>query len=238
MRKRLTRITRRSLVGALVGLAFAAVAGVGLAQVTGGTSNAQPVASTTESQTTSTQTTTTGDREGETADDQESESDSEGNDFAPTQSSTTPSTSTTMPATTTSGDDNGGDLGGGQEKMDVCHHTGNGGEHTINIAAPAVPAHTAQGDTMGACAGDTVATTTTSGSKHKPKKSKHDVTRQQQVTSHVGSGSSTHGNSGHASSHAGGSSHAHASSHAVGAKSHGAGKSHGGGSKGGGKGHG
>ena len=36
--------------------------------------------------------------------------------------------------------------------MDVCHKTGNGGEHTINIAAPAVPAHMAHGDSMGACA--------------------------------------------------------------------------------------
>ena len=48
--------------------------------------------------------------------------------------------------------------------MDVCHKTGNGGEHTINIAAPAVPAHMAHGDSMGACATTTTtaAATTTS----------------------------------------------------------------------------
>jgi len=49
-------MTRRSLVGALVGLAFAAAAGVGLAQVTTGSTQSQPATSTTESQTTSTQT--------------------------------------------------------------------------------------------------------------------------------------------------------------------------------------
>ncbi|MDX6369384.1 MAG: hypothetical protein QOG93_886, partial [Gaiellaceae bacterium] len=42
MRKRLTRLTRRSLVGLLVGLAFAAAAGVGLAQITVSSSESQP----------------------------------------------------------------------------------------------------------------------------------------------------------------------------------------------------
>ena len=45
-------MTRRSLVGALVGLAFAAAAGVGLAQVTTGSTPSTAVTSTTESQTT------------------------------------------------------------------------------------------------------------------------------------------------------------------------------------------
>ena len=62
MRKRLSSITRRSVVGALVGLAFAAAAGVGLAQVTTASTPSVAVASTTESQTTSTQT--SGDFEG------------------------------------------------------------------------------------------------------------------------------------------------------------------------------
>ncbi len=36
--------------------------------------------------------------------------------------------------------------GYGQDKIDMCH---NG--HTISVPAPAVPAHQAQGDTIGAC---------------------------------------------------------------------------------------
>src|SRR6266516_2466950 len=143
MRKRLSSLTRRSLVGALVGLAFAAAAGVGLAQITAGSTPSAATTSTIESQTTSTQA--IGDREGQSADDQdaqesdfESEADENGN-----QSSILSTTSTTIPLTTT-----GGDFGGaGQAKVDVCHRTGNGGEHTINIAAPAVPAHVAHGDT-------------------------------------------------------------------------------------------
>ncbi len=36
--------------------------------------------------------------------------------------------------------------GYGQSKVDMCH---NG--RTVSVAAPAVPAHQAQGDTVGAC---------------------------------------------------------------------------------------
>src|SRR4029077_13771141 len=71
VRKRLSNLTRRSLVGALVGLAFAAAAGVGLAQLTAGSTPTVATTITTASQTTSTST-TTGDREGQSADEQES----------------------------------------------------------------------------------------------------------------------------------------------------------------------
>ncbi len=178
MRKRLSSITRRSLVGALVGLAFAAAAGVGLAQITTGSTVSTAATSTTESQTTSTQT--TGDFEGKSADDQESEqsdfnseSDENGN-----QTSTNLNTTSTTPllVTTTTGDN-----GTGQVKIDVCHKTGNGGQHTINIATPAWPAHQAHGDTQGACLApaatnlnttttQTTTTTGTTGHGQKPKK--------------------------------------------------------------------
>jgi len=153
-------MTRRSVVGALVGLAFAAAAGVGLAQVTTGSSPSTAVTSTTESQT------TTGDFENKSADDQESEDsdfDSQGNKNKH-QSSTTLSTTSSTPLLTTSTplttSTTGDEAGSGQAKMDVCHKTGSGKEHTINIAAPAVPAHLAHGDTVGACV--TTAPTTTS----------------------------------------------------------------------------
>jgi YVTN family beta-propeller protein len=38
--------------------------------------------------------------------------------------------------------------GGGQPKVLVCHRTGNGRYHQINIAAPAVPAHLVHGDCL------------------------------------------------------------------------------------------
>jgi len=157
VRKRLSNLTRRSLVGALVGLAFAAAAGVGLAQITAGSTPSVATTSTTASQTTSMQT-TTGDREGQSSDEQESAD----NDFESKSGDQTTSTalSTTSTAalltTSTIGDTNAGT---GQQKVLVCHKTGNGGQHTINIAAPAVPAHVAHGDTAGAaCAGLTATT--------------------------------------------------------------------------------
>jgi hypothetical protein len=243
VRKRLTRLTRRSFVGVLVGLAFAAAAGVGLAQITVGSSESQQATSTTESQTTSTGNTTTGDREGQSADDQESESE-DGDSQGHHQTSTTLSTTTlSSTSTATTGDESGGgDFAGGQEKQDVCHVTGNGGEHTINIAAPAVPAHMAHGDTLGACAGDSASsttstsasTTTTSSHGHEPLKPKK---APQRVTSHASgnSPSTSHGNSGHSSVKT--TSHRHAGkSHKGGGSTHGGGgSSHAGGGNGHGK---
>jgi len=90
-----------------------------------------------------------------------------------------------------------------------------GGEHTITIAAPAVPAHVNHGDSVGACTATagtnstatttqtTTANTTTTTTGHGKKPNTH-------VTTHTGS--SGHGNSGHAGNKAG--------------KSHGGGKGH------------
>lgn len=49
--------------------------------------------------------------------------------------------------------DNGDDEipGEGGEKVLVCHKPDKKGGHTISIASPAVPAHLAHGDTLGAC---------------------------------------------------------------------------------------
>jgi len=41
--------------------------------------------------------------------------------------------------------------GEGEEKVLVCHKPDKKGGHTISIASPAVPAHLAHGDTLGAC---------------------------------------------------------------------------------------
>ena len=60
MRRRFSRLTRRSVIGAIVGLAFAAAAGVGLAQITTSSGPTLAATTTTQSQTTGTQTTTTG----------------------------------------------------------------------------------------------------------------------------------------------------------------------------------
>src|SRR5437588_3413699 len=197
MRRRFSRLTRRSLIGAVTGLAFAAAAGVGLAQITTSQGPTLAVSSTTQSQTTGTQTTSTGDQ-GESGDDQGENGNEQGNQESEqgnqtstsgssTSTSTSTPTSTSLSATTTTGADDA--LSAGQPKMDVCHKTGNGGEHTINIAAPAVPAHLAHDDTLGACSGTigkhgsttttpstsstttTTASTTATGTKsHKPKK--------------------------------------------------------------------
>jgi hypothetical protein len=72
--------------------------------------------------------------------------------------------------------------------MDVCHKTGSGKEHTINIAAPAVPAHVAHGDTAGACTSTGAATTSHGQKTHKPKKPK-----KQHASKHTSSGSTSHG---------------------------------------------
>ena len=43
------------------------------------------------------------------------------------------------------------DTSGGQNKVLVCHKPDKKGGHTISIAEPAVPAHLAHGDILGAC---------------------------------------------------------------------------------------
>jgi hypothetical protein len=48
-------------------------------------------------------------------------------------------------------DDDDGDTGTGGEKVLVCHKPDKKGGHTISIASPAVPAHLAHGDRLGAC---------------------------------------------------------------------------------------
>ncbi len=46
----------------------------------------------------------------------------------------------------------GGGPGGGQQKVTLCHVDQETGEEiTITVGAPAVPAHLAHGDTLGAC---------------------------------------------------------------------------------------
>src|SRR2546422_874305 len=136
-----------------------------------------------------------------------------------------------------------GAKGNGQDKMDVGPQPGNGGEHTINIAARAVPAHVAHGDTVGACSGasthagtttttpttstsattSTTASPTTTGKRpHKPKKENLHASTHSTIT-----GSTSHGNSGHTKSGTS-STHGHGG-HASGSHGHG---------HGGGKGHG
>jgi hypothetical protein len=196
----LQTITRRSVVGALVGLAFAAAAGVGLAQITAGSATTVATTTTSESQTTSTPT--TGDSERESADDQESAT--EDSHFESTVASTI---STTMPGgTTTSRDDSASGSGNAQTKVDVCHRTGSGKKHTINIATPAVPAHVAHGDTIGACALVAPATTTTAkriaaakNHLHKPQRpGKAKKPRKEHGPKLTGAGTPSQGNSGHA----------------------------------------
>ena len=79
----------------------------------------------------------------------------------------------------------------------MCHKTGSlkHASHTIVIAAPAMPAHLAHGDTMGACA----PTPATPPAQHeqKPKKQKpmKQGKAQKQAKQHGGSAkSSGHGN--------------------------------------------
>jgi hypothetical protein len=51
--------------------------------------------------------------------------------------------------------------GKGQAKVTLCHKPGTPAEHTIVVAEPAVAAHLAHGDTLGACEEATTTTTTT-----------------------------------------------------------------------------
>jgi hypothetical protein len=200
-RKRFGRFSRRSLVGVIVGLAFAAAAGVGLAQITSEPSSTVSAADTSTLSTGGLTTSTSSENEfahesSEAKDDLEFEQDD--NDD---QSSTTfaLSTSASTQQATAAGE------GAGQEKVEVCHLTGNGSSHTIDIARPAVAAHVAHGDTEGACAETTTAAATTTALAPAPttKKPKHHV---QSPTSHGNSshtkphGHSSHGSSSHGKS--------------------------------------
>jgi hypothetical protein len=46
-----------------------------------------------------------------------------------------------------------GDDGDGERKVTLCHKPNGNNPHTITVGAPAVPAHEAHGDTIGACNG-------------------------------------------------------------------------------------
>ena len=154
MRKRLTRMTRRSLVGALVGLAFAAAAGVGLAQVTTGSTPSQPATSTTESQTTSTQTDDrrprrtvrrrpgVGGRVDLTISTEQGQPHLEHDVDDPVDEHRQPDDVDRRPARRRRRRQRPGK--DGRLPQDRVRQ-----EHTINIAAPAVPAHVAHGDTVG-----------------------------------------------------------------------------------------
>jgi hypothetical protein len=224
-----SRLTRRSVIGAIIGLAFAAAAGVGLAQIStsSGPTLATTSTTTTQSQTTGTQSTATGEQ-GESGDDQGENENEQGETGSGSvklttttgsSTSTSTSSSSTLSTTTTGAEKQGA----GQEKMDVCHKTGNGGEHTINIAAPAVPAHVAHGDTVGACAGTagkhgtttTTTTTTPSSSSTTTTTTAAAVVTSSTKKPKKHSSTSTHG-------------HSHSGGHVKGAKTNG----HGGSSKG------
>jgi hypothetical protein len=214
----------------IVGLAFAAAAGVGLAQIT-----AEPSATVSAESTSALQSTgaTSAGKEGDFADD-ESEADDNELEFEQAETgsasnlqNTSKTTSAIGQQTSTIGAEGAGQ---GQVKVDVCHVTGNGSSHTINIAEPAVAAHVAHGDTATTCAPTTTAavtttaaptqSTTTTTTKHTKKpKQEHATTH---ATSHGNSSHSSHGNSSH-SSH-GNSGHA---SHGNSSHGGGHGKGHG-----------
>src|SRR2546421_3428708 len=170
MKKRFNaRFGRRAALLSLAGgLMAAAGAGVGLAEITTASSPGEASSqATTQTATTGTQTATTGDQGDENDQGEADERDSQGSSTPGQTSTTAPGATTTAPVTPTSGTTTTGEgEGNGQAKVTLCHKTGNP-DHwvTISIAAPALPAHTAHGDTMGACAqSQTTTGTTTSNS--------------------------------------------------------------------------
>jgi hypothetical protein len=181
---------------AAAGLLFAAVAGAGLAQITGGT--AQDSTETTLSTTVESvpSSSTTGAMRGET-EPAESETEATETEGAETESAETRTTSTIAaqttagaPATTTHG----------QQKVAVCHHTGSGGEHTIVIAEPAVAAHLAHGDSRGACtahAAPAPAPAPPRAAQHPHHRSKPAHAERKLHTSHGHGHAGSKGNSGH-----------------------------------------
>jgi len=212
VQKRFSRFRRRSIIGAIVGLAFAAAAGVGLAQITAGPSSTLSAAKHPTSTSTSSSSTTTG----STTTTVGSTTTTVGTTTVGITTTTTGSTTTTTGGSTTGESSNGL----GQERVAVCHKTGSTKHpsHTITIARPAVAAHIAHGDTEGECAPTTTttaATTTTtqpttvaatSGSSH-VKKPKHEHATAHANKAHK-SGSSSHGKSGQ-SGHGGGGGKGH-----------------------------
>lgn len=180
MDKRLRRLSRRSLVAAVAGLAFAGAAGVGLAQITSEPSTTGATTQSTGMLSPTTSTKNDIDFEQEGGDDQTS-------------------------STTSSTKDESDGQAAGQQKVDVCHVTGNGSSHTINIAQPAVAAHLAHGDAEGACVQTTTAVSTSmTTATAKTKKPKH---KQPTHVSHSSSKHASHGKSGHSSHRHSGSAH-------------------------------
>jgi hypothetical protein len=179
-------------VAVVVGLAFAGAAGVGLAQIT-----SEPSTTSATTQSTGIPPTTTSTKNGVAGD-----SDEQGDDLEFEQEGSKDQTSST---TSSTGDESDG-RSAAQQKVEVCHVTGNGGSHTIDIAEPAVAAHLAHGDTEGACAQTTTAvstsTTTATPKTKKPKKPK-----QATHVSHTSSKHTSHGKSGHSSHGQSGSAH-------------------------------
>jgi hypothetical protein len=183
MPSRFPRVSRRSrvVVVSAVGLAFAAVAGVGLAQVTAGSSNeaasghkVKPTTTVTITTTTpigtiSTITVTT------TIPVTTTISTSTSLPTPPTTSLPTLPTTAPIPGTTSTASNKEG-----QAKVTICHHTHSKKHpfHTITVAAPAVQSHiTNHGDTPGSCPVTTTttpatqaATTTSTPKTKKPKK--------------------------------------------------------------------
>ena len=203
MSQRPNRFTRRTLVVAVVGLVFAAAAGIGLADITTDSTAGQTVSSA------STGAQTTG-RATESADDQETESAEQETEAAETEKESAGGQRTMPLLQTATGGGATTAAGSGQEKVVICHHTGSAKHpfHTITVAAPAVPAHQAHGDEVGAACSTMVTTTavapaptTTTSAHHTPKTKPHHVSGHA-----VGHGdASGHGNSGHGHSH----SHSH-----------------------------
>jgi hypothetical protein len=178
MDKRLRRLSRRSLVAVVVGLAFGGAAGVGLAQIT---SEPSTTRATTQSTGTLSHTTSTK------------------NDFDFEQEGSNDQTSSTTGST---GDESDGQAAG-QQKIEVCHVTGNGGSHTIDIAEPALAAHRGHGDTDGACAQkSTPVSTSTTTVTVKTKKPRHSQPTHVPHSSskHTSHGKSRHSSDGHAGS--------------------------------------
>jgi hypothetical protein len=194
VRQRPNRLTRRTLVAAFVGLVFAAAAGIGLADIT--TDSVSQAVSTT-----STGTQTANGRETESADDQEGDAAEQETEAAETENESSTSQQTTSLLQTTTAEGTTTATGSGQEKVVVCHHTGSVKHpfHTITVAAPAVPAHEAHGDEVGAACPTTTTTTavtpsqtTTTSAHHTPKTKPHHISGHAKSHGHA----SGHGNSG------------------------------------------
>jgi hypothetical protein len=188
----------------IAGLAFAAAAGVGLAQITTSEPSGAASAVTTRSLSTGTNGASDDLLDFEGGDDNGSTS---------TMQQTQSSTSAQKHETRDEG------TGTGQEKVEICHMTGSGKSHTINIARPAVAAHVAHGDTEGACAATTTTaavttsaqTTTAHVKKHAHSSTHVDSSHATQDASHSSATHVSHGNSSHIA-HAHPSHPSHASS--------------------------